>query len=97
MSGNRGKGRPKGRPNKSTAEIKALAQVHGPAAIVRLVQLAGLDGQDVQTAEATQVAAIKELLDRGYGKATQMVAGDPDGDPVRAVTEIVLRGVRASE
>ncbi|MGH6801401.1 MAG: hypothetical protein ACRECZ_08315 [Methylocella sp.] len=35
--------------------------------------------------ESTQVLAIKELLDRGYGKAAQPVAGDTNGAPI-AVT-----------
>jgi hypothetical protein len=59
-------GRPKGAQNKVTADIKALCQAAAPVAIERLIAIA-------QTADsqATQVAAIKELLDRGYGKATQ--------------------------
>jgi hypothetical protein len=32
--------------------------------------------------EQARVAAIKELLDRGYGRAPQAVSGDPDGEPV---------------
>ena len=30
----------------------------------------------------SQIAAIMELLDRGYGKATQPLSGDPDGPPL---------------
>lgn len=94
-------GRQKGSLNKSTLEIKALAQAFGPAAIQRLAELAGFavgdDGARMKGAEseATQVAATKELLDRGYGRAVQPVAG-PDGEgPI--VTEITYRWAAASD
>lgn len=59
-------GRKKGTPNKSTADIKALAQKHTPEAIKTLVDL--MRGAE---AEAARVAACKELLDRGHGKSVQ--------------------------
>ena len=68
-------GRQKGTPNKATTEIKALAQKHGKKAIEKLVKL--MDSTD----ERIRIAAIKELLDRGYGKAPQVFTG-PDGGPV---------------
>jgi len=67
----------KGRPNKITADIKALAREHGAAAIKELLRIATAAEND-----STRVAAIKELLDRGYGKATQPISGDDDGPPV---------------
>ena len=63
-----GAGRKPGVPNKVTADIKALAQVHAPVAISELARLA-VEAQS----EPARVAAIKELLDRGFGKATQAV------------------------
>lgn len=63
-----GAGRKKGTPNKITAEIKALAQVHAATAIRELARLA-LKAES----EAARVAAIKELLDRGYGKPAQEI------------------------
>ena len=33
--------------------------------------------------EAEQRAAAAELLNRGYGKATQMLAGNKDADPIQ--------------
>ena len=65
-------GRKKGVPNKATAEIKALAQEHGPKMIKKLVVLT--DSED----ERTQIAAIRELLDRGYGRAAQAVTMTTD-------------------
>lgn len=85
-------GRQKGTPNKATADIKAVAREYSGDALDTLIKLLKRDDNP-----AAQLGAARELLDRGYGKPTQMVAGDPDGDPIRAVTEIVLRGVRASE
>jgi hypothetical protein len=78
-----GQGRPKGSLNKTTREIKALARAFGPPAINRLAQLSGLlAGAPAAESEGAQIAAIKELLDRGYGKATQPLSGDPDGPPL---------------
>jgi hypothetical protein len=79
-----GAGRPAGALNKATRDIKALAQQQGPAAIARLVTLGGLlpGGMHKAESEGAQIAAIKELLDRGYGKATQPLSGDPDGPPL---------------
>jgi len=76
--GKPGPGRPPGARNKITSEIKALAQVHGAIAVAELARLA-----TKAESEAARVAAIKELLDRGYGKATQPISGDDDAPPVR--------------
>lgn len=57
-------GRKAGVPNKATAEIKAVAQKHGPQAIQELVRL-----MREAESESARVSAIKELLDRAYGKA----------------------------
>lgn len=78
--GERRGGRKKGVPNKATAEIKALAQQHGPEAIEKLVQIVRESEND-----AAKISAIKELLDRGFGKAAQavIVNGDEEGGPVQ--------------
>lgn len=64
-------GNPGGRP-KEVAEIKALARAHGPEAINKLVSL--MDCGKPQT----EVAAAQALLDRGYGKPAQVLAGDSE-------------------
>jgi hypothetical protein len=71
LEGRKTGGRKKGTPNKATAEIKALAQLHAEAAMKELARLA--TGAE---SEAARVAAIKELFDRGFGKATQHVEAD---------------------
>ena len=70
-------GRKPGVPNKVTADIKALAQSHGPYAIEKLVSILGSDAPP-----AAIVAAARELLDRGYGKATQPISGDDSKPPI---------------
>jgi hypothetical protein len=68
-----------GIPNKASGAIKELARSYGADAIRRLGDLAGLGAPGAAAeSQATQVLAIRELLDRGYGKATQVLASDPD-------------------
>lgn len=59
-------GRQKGVPNKATAEVKAAAQRYTPAALRTLASIMKKSDTD-----AARVAAAKELLDRGHGKARQ--------------------------
>lgn len=72
-------GRPKGSLNKATKDIKALAQEYAPAALKELARIA-TKGKS----EAARVSAIKELLDRGFGKSPQVIAGDKD-NPLQLV------------
>jgi hypothetical protein len=64
--------------NKATADVKAMAQEYGLDAIRELATI-------LTTSESHQarIAAAKELLDRGYGRATQAVEmSGPGGQPV---------------
>ena len=72
-----------GAPNKATADVRAATREHTGAAIARLVHL-----MTHAASEAAQVAAAKELLDRAHGRPAQMIAGDPDGVPIRTVNRI---------
>jgi hypothetical protein len=74
-------GNPNGRP-KVVFEIRDLARQFGPAAIAKLAEMAGLTPATPAETEATQVAALKELLDRGYGKATQPLSSEDATSPV---------------
>ncbi len=62
---------------KAKAEIRSLARSHTEAAIK---VLAGVMNQK-KTPPAARVSAAVALLDRGWGKPTQMIAGDPEREP----------------
>ena len=68
--GERRGGRKAGVPNKATRDIRALAQEHSEPAIRELARLAIR-----AESEQARVSAIKELLDRGYGKPLQRTEG----------------------
>ena len=60
-----------GRRPRIVGELRDLARAHAPAAIQELVRLAMKP-----KSETARIAAIRELLDRGFGKPTQFVAAD---------------------
>lgn len=92
MEEKRSRGRPKGSPNKSTAEVKSLALKHAPAALKELARLASK-----AESEAARVAACNAILDRAMGKPKQaLVGGDDDDAPVR-FQRIELVGVRPGD
>jgi hypothetical protein len=71
-------GNPGGRP-KVLAEVQELARHHAPSAITELARLA-LKAKS----ESARIAAIRELLDRGYGRARQTVeVSSPENDPIQ--------------
>lgn len=68
-------GRQKGTPNKVTNDLKALAQVYTAEAVKTLAE--HMRGENPKAS----VAAARELLDRGHGKAGQPITG-ADGGPL---------------
>ncbi len=74
----RGAGRKKGIPNKATAELNSLAGMYGPAAMKELIRLATKAESDM-----VRVSAIREILDRGFGKAAQPLTGANGEGPVQ--------------
>ena len=69
-------GNPGGRP-RVVRELRELARQCAPDAIKELGRLS-----TKARSETARIAAIKELLDRGYGKPTQYVGGADDGAPI---------------
>ena len=88
-AGNRGKGRPKGVPNKATASIRDIARQYTDEAVKALVEALRTE------TGAARVSAAKEILDRGYGKASTVLSGDEDGGAIRLAHRIELIGVAA--
>ena len=80
-------GRQKGTPNKITNDIRAMAQVHGPAALATLVEL-----MNHGEMEGTRRAAASDLLDRGYGKAPQAMTGEGGAGPVKHEVTVQIVG-----
>lgn len=72
--GERRGGRRKGTLNKATADVKAAAQQYTAEAIEALIGIVRASESD-----AARVAAVKELLDRGHGKARQPIDADLGG------------------
>src|SRR3982751_7062713 len=72
--------------SRAAAEIKALAKKHSKAAIK---VLAAIMNQADGPATA-RVSAAQALLDRGWGKAAQVLAGEEGGLPVLARIERVI-------
>lgn len=80
MSGN-----PKGRP-KVEGAIRELCRKHGKEAVEVLIGLM----KDAEN-EAVRKAAADSLLDRGYGKAAQVITG-ADGEKLSLSISIDLGG-----
>jgi hypothetical protein len=75
-------GNPGGRP-KVLGEVQELARLHAPSIIVELARLA-LKAKS----ETARIAAIRELLDRGYGRTRQSVeVSTPEGNPLQLLFE----------
>ena len=68
-----------------TAKLREIAAEYGPAAVAKLAAMAGLDGAPGAESEQAQLGALRELLDRGYGRPPQAITGGEDGAPVRFV------------
>ncbi|WP_017521957.1 hypothetical protein ACQCLI_18155 [Pseudomonas nitroreducens] len=83
-----GAGRKPGSRNKITADIKLVAQSFGEEAIKHLVEIA----RDGDAAPAARVAAVKEILDRGFGKSKQeMEVSGPDGEGLFSGINVTFR------
>jgi hypothetical protein len=81
---------PGGRP-KIIEDIRDLAREHTETAINALVQIAESGKQ-----ESARVAAASALLDRGWGKPTQPIAGD-DAMPAIGINGTAVATLTAEE
>ncbi len=67
---------------KAPTQIRSLARSHTERAIQVLQGI--MDQPDAP--HAARVAAANSILDRGWGKPTQPIAGDDDADAIRLET-----------
>lgn len=81
-----GAGRPKGQPNKATADLKAFAQQHSKEAIEAIVKL--MKSED--TPPQTKLAAASALLDRAHGRPAQAVMNEDGSKLFPEKIEVVL-------
>lgn len=76
---------------KTPTEIRSLARGHTAEAINCLVGI-----MRNGTNESAKVSAAEKILDRGWGKAVQALAG-PDGEGPIQITEIQLVALKAKD
>jgi len=81
-------GRIAGTPNKATAEIKTLAGAYSAETIKILIGIARNADSD-----AAKVAACRELLDRGHGKAKQSTELSGFLSLEKLITESMTNGI----
>jgi hypothetical protein len=86
-----GAGRKPGALNKVSADIRALAEPYGAPAVAELAKLAGLTATPGAANDATRVAALRELLDRAYGRPAQYISNTSD----HSITALHLVAARA--
>ena len=82
---------PGGRPA-ALSEVRELARQHTATAIAKLVKIA-----EHGKSEMACIAAATALLDRGWGKPTQPIAGDDEMPPVNIEAIERQREERARE
>lgn len=81
--GERRGGRKAGTPNKVTVVLKDMARQYTEQALLTLAEIMTNDSE----AAAARVSACNALLDRGYGKPSQVLAGDEDS-PLQLVHQV---------
>ncbi len=83
-------GRKAGTLNKATADVRALAQQYAPEAVDELARLS-----TEADSESARVAAIKELLDRSYGRAKQAMELSADAGTMAGAIAAAAEAVDA--
>lgn len=84
-----GAGRKRGSPNKVTGTLRDAAREYTLEALRALAEIMAQSDSD-----AARVSAANAILDRGYGKPSQVIGGDQD-NPIQSVMKILLEGVPA--
>lgn len=82
-----GAGRKPGALSAAKKSLRDLARVHVPTVLKELARLA-----TKAESEQARVSAIKEILDRSYGKAPQPMTGEEGEGPVELVVTWQFKG-----
>lgn len=83
-------GNPGGRP-KAVLEIQELCRALTPKGVKRLEAI--IDSDDAP--HAAQVAAVREIFDRAWGKAPQAITGEGGEGPAQVLLKIITGVPRA--
>ncbi len=78
-------GRQIGTPNKASKDVRELARSHGRVAIRIAVKIA----KNPNEPSSVRLAACALILDRGFGKAQQVVTGD-DAAPITVIHRVIV-------
>lgn len=73
--------------SKAPPRLRSLARSHTESA---LNVLSGIMNKETASDNA-RVSAASAILDRGWGKPTQLIAGDDDADPLRIIQTIARK------
>ena len=71
---------------KALADIRSLARSHTALAIKTLTSIAA----QPKANPSARVSAACALLDRGWGKPTQPIAGDESADPIQMIVRKIV-------
>lgn len=85
-------GNPNGRPKHLMPDGRTVAEAardFGPRALEVLIEVA----EDKTAPASARAGAASTLIERGFGKATQPISGDPDGAPIQSETKFDLTGL----
>lgn len=72
------RGKAPGTKNRVVADIRLLCQSYGPDVVEKLWDIVN----DKDASHKDVITAGRELLDRGFGRPTQPISGDPDKPPI---------------
>ncbi len=79
-------GRALGTPNKASKDVRELARSHGRVAIRIAVKIA----KNPKEPSTVRLAACALILDRGYGKAQQVISGDDSAAPITVIHRVII-------
>jgi hypothetical protein len=86
-----GSGRQAGQPTHAARELRELVREHSPQIVAELLKLA-LGARK----EAIRLAALRELMDRGWGKPVPAADNGEAGGPLWITVEVVDESPTAS-